>query len=67
MTPEMTKHYSAHASLSSKREQMRQLPEFMMLTGTETRDFETAEREELQALISAHPIEKVRKLLKELR
>ena len=46
---------------------MRQLPEFMMLTGTETRDFETAEREELQALISALPIEKVRKLLKELR
>lgn len=67
MTPEMTKHYSAHASLNAKREQMRQLPEFMMLTSTETRDFETAEREELQALISTLPIEKVRKLLKELR
>ena len=67
MTPEMTKHYSAHASLSAKREQMRQLPEFMMLTGLQTRDDETAEREELQALISTLPIEKVRKLLKELR
>ncbi len=67
MTPEMTKHYSAHASLSAKREQMRQLPEFMMLTGSETRDFEAAEREELQALISTLPIEKVRQLLKELR
>ena len=67
MTPEMTKHYSAHASLSAKREQMRQLPEFMMLTGLKTRDDETAEREELQALISTLPIEKVRKLLKELR
>ena len=45
MTPEMAKHYSAHASLSAKREQMRQLPEFMMLTGLETRDGESTERE----------------------
>ena len=67
MTPEMTKHYSAHASLSAKREQMRQLPEFMMLSGMESRDFEAAEREELQALISTLPIEKVRQLLQELR
>ena len=67
MTPEMTKHYSAHASLSAKREQMRQLPEFMMLRGMETRDFEAADREELQALISTLPIEKVRQLLEELR
>ena len=67
MTPEMTKHYSAHASLSAKREQMRQLPEFMMLTGLKTRDFEAAEREELHRLISTLPIEKVRELLKELR
>ena len=67
MTPEMTKHYSAHASLSAKREQMRQLPEFMMLTGLETRDDESADREELYRLISTLPIEKVRELLKELR
>jgi len=67
MTPEMTKHYSAHASLSAKREQMRQLPEFMMLTGLETRDVEAAEREELHRLISTLPIEKVRELLRELR
>ena len=67
MTPEMTKHYSAHASLSAKREQMRQLPEFMMLTGLETRDDESADREELHRLISTLPIEKVRELLKMLR
>jgi len=67
MTPEMTKHYSAHASLSAKREQMRQLPEFMMLTGLETRDDESADREELHRLISTLPIEKVRELLEELR
>ncbi len=67
MTPEMTKHYSAHASLSAKREQMRQLPEFMMLTGFEARDDESADREELHRLISTLPIEKVRELLEELR
>ena len=43
------------------------LPEFMMLSGMESRDFEAAEREELQALISTLPIEKVRQLLEELR
>ena len=32
-----------------------------------TRDDETAEREELRRLISTLPIEKVRKILKELR
>ena len=67
MTPEMTKRYSAHASLSAKREQMRQLSEFMMVSGMESRDFEAAEREELQAMISTLPIEKVRQLLEELR
>ncbi|MBE6366413.1 MAG: hypothetical protein E7052_00695 [Lentisphaerae bacterium] len=53
--------------ISAKRKQMRQLPEFMMLSSLETRDFEAAEREELQALISTLPIEKVRQLLQELR
>ena len=38
-----------------------------MLTGIEARDSEAADREELQALISTLPIEKVRTLLKELR
>ena len=63
----MTKHYSAHASLSAKCEQMRQLPKFMMLSGMESRDFEAAERKDLQVLISTFPIEKVRQLLEELR
>ena len=39
----------------------------MMLSGMEARDFEAADREELQALISTLPIEKVRQLLEELR
>ncbi len=31
MTPEMTKHYSAHASLEAKREKMKLLPDFMSM------------------------------------
>ena len=33
MTPEMTKHYSNHASLEVKREKMQLLPDFMQMTG----------------------------------
>ena len=36
-------------------------------TGLETREDESAEREELHRLISTLPIEKVRELLEELR
>ena len=32
MTPEMTKHYSDHASLEAKREKMQLLPDFMQMT-----------------------------------
>ena len=67
MTPEMTKHYSAHASMEAKREKMKQLPEFMMLTGVVTTSAEETEREELAAIVNRLPIEKVRELLKELR
>ena len=67
MTPEMTKHYSAHASMEAKREKMKQLPGFMMLTGAAAVRSEDKERQELCALIRSLPIEKVRKLLEELR
>ena len=63
MTPEMTKHYSAHASMEAKREKMKQLPEFMMLTGAAATSAEEAEREELVSLVNRLPIEKVRELL----
>lgn len=35
MTPEMTKHYSAHASLEIKREKMKLLPAFLSLAAPE--------------------------------
>ena len=66
MTPEMTKHYSAHASMEAKREKMKQLPEFMMLTGVASTSAEEPEREELLALVNRLPIEKIRKILKDL-
>ena len=46
---------------------MKQLPEFMMLTGTAAASTEEAEREELIAVVSRLPIEKIRALLEELR
>ena len=46
---------------------MKQLPEFMMLTGVVATSAEETEREELAAIVNRLPIEKVRELLKELR
>ena len=61
MTPAMTAHYSAHASIEDKRRGMERLSFF-------TQDaipaaVEEPERSELRALISTLPIEQVRKLL----
>ena len=55
-----TFHFAGCVSNADRKvEQMRQLPEFMMLTGLETRDFEAAEREDLHRLISTLLIENV--------
>lgn len=67
MTPEMTKHYSAHASMEAKREKMKQLPEFMMLTSAALPSSDDSEREELIGIVKHLPIEKVRKILNELK
>ena len=53
--------------MEAKREKMKKLPEFMMLTGTATISTEEAEREELLSIVNRLPSEKVRDLLKELR
>ena len=42
---------------------MKQLPEFMMLSGSATTPSEDAEREELVSIVSRLSIEKVRELL----
>ena len=49
--------------MEAKREKMKQLPEFMMLSGTAAAPSEDAEREELVSIVSRLPIEKVRELL----
>ncbi len=67
MTPEMTKHYSAHASMEAKREKMKQLPEFMMLISAALPSSDDSEREELIGIVKHLPIEKVRKLLNGLK
>ena len=65
MSPEMTKHYSAHATLEDKRRGMKQLSFFTpkALPNPE----EEPERNELRKLIDKLPIEMVRKVLRYIR
>ena len=65
MSPEMTKHYMAHASIEDKRRGMERLSFF-------TQDalpaaVEEPERAELRSLIDTLPIEQVRKILAQCR
>ena len=65
MSPEMTKHYSAHATIEEKRRGMERLsffkPEALPAAAVEP------ERAELHGLIDTLPIEKVRTLLHTLK
>ena len=71
MTPELTKHYSAHATLEDKREKLKQLPVFLSLAPEPQQLPETteadAERKELIALIQSLPVEAVTILLETAR
>jgi len=62
MSPEMTKHYSAHATLEAKRQNMRLMADFMGLA--EARSDSEPEREELKRLADSLPIEKIREMLR---
>ena len=68
MTQEMTKHYSAHASIEAKREKMKQLPAFLTLAApaeTETPS-NTEERDSItRALESATPqqLDEIKRIL----
>ncbi len=57
MTPEMTKHYSAHASIEAKREKMKQLPAFLALADSpvEVNDPEADRKQIIQAVANATP------------
>ena len=61
MSPEMTKHYSAHATLEEKRKNIGLMSDFMegsaMLSATEP------ERAELHRLADTLPLEQIKKLL----
>ena len=61
MSPEMTKHYMAHASIEDKRRAMEQLSFFAQ--GALPAAVEDPERTELHSLINTLPIEHVREIL----
>ena len=63
MTPEMTKHYSNHASLEAKREKMQLLPDFMQMTGNSDSLGNCSQDTEIQHLLQQIP----RKYSPELR
>ena len=72
MTPELTKHYSAHATLEDKREKLKQLPGFLSLAPKPQQQLpETTEadakRRELIALIQSLPEDAVTILLETAR
>lgn len=66
MTPAMTAHYSAHASIEDKRRGMERLSFFKQDALPEARADEP-ERVELRQMIEAMPIEKVRTMLRTLK
>ena len=66
MTPAMTAHYSAHASIEDKRRGMERLSFFTQDALPEAKADEP-ERVELRQMIEALPIEKVRTLLHSLK
>ena len=64
MSPEMTKHYQAHADRLAKEKYLAQMPDFLM--GEEQTLLETAtepEREELKELAATLPQGTIRKIL----
>ena len=61
MSPEMTKHYSAHASMEDKRRGMERLS-FFTQEALPAAD-EEPERAELRQMIESMPLEKVRAML----
>ena len=71
MTPELTKHYSAHATLEDKREKLKQLPGFLSLAPVQQQLPETtvtdAKCRELIVLIQSLPEEAVTILLETAR
>lgn len=59
MTPEMTKHYSAHANLEAKREKMKQLPAFLMLTVATEHQKQSISKEKILQQIRDLPEDKL--------
>lgn len=66
MTPEMTKHYQEHATRADKEKFMNQLPDFLNSGDVKQIGVVEPERAELHKLVDTLPIEKIKKLLKEL-
>ena len=63
MTPAMTEHYSAHASMEDKRRGMERLTFFTSPDALTEAKKDESERNELHKLIDILPMDQVRKML----
>ena len=66
MTPEMTRHYSAHATIRDKRAKMRALPDLLGIGGDSARQDADA-RAELRRLADSLPLHLVNEILQRYR
>ncbi len=64
MTPEMTKHYMAHATIKAKHEAIAKLPPFLIFNiREERRSDDISERQRLVELAYSLPLEQIKSLL----
>lgn len=67
MSPEMTKHYQAHADREAKEKYLIQLPDFLNAAPQQLPLPEEPERQELNELLAWLPLNEIRKILAQMR
>ena len=67
MSPEMTKHYQAHADREAKEKYLTQLPDFLNASPPQLPAAKEPEREELTQLLTRLPLKEIKKILTQIR
>ena len=67
MSPEMTKHYQAHADREAKEKYLIQLPDFLNAAPQQLPPPVELERQELNELLARLPLSEIRKILAQVR
>lgn len=67
MSPEMTKHYQAHADREAKEKYLTRLPDFLNAAPQQLPPPEEPERQELNELLARLPLDEIRRILAQVR